>query len=203
LKKPDARLLLIWTVGFLTFAPASALAHAPIKGIGTFYDGVLHPIFVPAHVLLLVGLGLLLAQHAPSRYGWLSFLAALAIGLTAGQLLGVAVPEGVLFTLTLIAGLLVVLDSPVAARLIPVLATAAGIAIGLDSSPDGLPQHEAWRALSGTGIGGILILSCVGGLATVFARPWQRVGIRVVGAWMAASVGIVLALTLVGPGPGR
>jgi urease accessory protein len=178
-----------------------ALAHAPIKGIGTFYNGVLHPVLVPAHLLLVVALGLLLGQHAPqlSRWGWFAFVAAFWIGLAAGQMFGAAVPQAVLLALALIAGGLVALGLSVGASLVAVLTAAAGVGIGLDSSPDGVQQREMWLALSGTAVGGVLLLSYVGGIAAYLARPWQRIGIRVAGSWTAASAGIVLALTLAGP----
>jgi urease accessory protein len=178
-----------------------ALAHAPIKGIGTFYNGVLHPVLVPAHLLLVVALGLLLGQHAPqlSRWGWFAFVAAFWIGLTAGQMFGAAVPQAVLLALALIAGALVALEYSSGASLVAVLAAAAGVGIGMDSSPDGVQQRETWLALSGAAVGGVLLLSYVGGLAAYLVRPWQRIGIRVAGSWTAASAGIVLALMLAGP----
>ena len=42
----------------LLLAPTAALAHSPIKDIGAFYGGLLHPLFIPPHVLLLGALGL-------------------------------------------------------------------------------------------------------------------------------------------------
>jgi urease accessory protein len=178
-----------------------ALAHAPIKGIGTFYNGVLHPVLVPAHLLLVVGVGLFLGQHAPrlSRCGWFAFVAAFWVGLAAGQMLGASVPQAVLPLLALIAGLLVALELAVAAGLVVVLTSAAGVGIGLDSMPDGVPHRETWLALAGAAVGGVLLLSYVGGLAATLVRPWQRVGIRVAGSWTAASAGIVLVLALAAP----
>jgi urease accessory protein len=177
-----------------------ALAHAPIKGIGTFYNGVLHPVLVPAHFLLVVGLGLLLGQHAPqlSRWAWFAFVAAFWIGLAAGQMFGASVPQAVLLALALIAGGLVALGLSVGAALVAVLTAAAGAGIGLDSSPSGVQQQEMWLALWGTAVGGVLLLSYVGGLAAYLVRPWQRIGVRVAGSWTAATAGIVLALTLAG-----
>ena len=47
--------------------PGPALAHSPIPGIGGFYNGLLHPLLVPAHLLALVALGLWLGQQALPR----------------------------------------------------------------------------------------------------------------------------------------
>jgi hypothetical protein len=145
-----------------------------------------------------------LGQHAPSlsRHGWFAFVAAFWIGLATGHALGATVPETVLLAFALIAGLLVTLDRPFGAALGAILAAAAGVGIGLDSAPDGLQRREMWLALSGTGVGGVLILSYTGGLAAMLARPWQRIGIRVAGSWTAASAGIVLALALSGQSAG-
>jgi urease accessory protein len=193
-----------YLVAALVWTTHPVLAHAPIKGIGAFYNGVLHPIAVPAHLLLLVGLGLLLGQHAPSlsRRGWFAFVAAFWTGLVIGQALGATFPETLLLAFALIAGLLVTLDRSLGAALVAILTAAAGIGIGLDSASDGLQHREMWLALSGTGIGGVLILSYTGGLAAVLAQPWQGIGVRVAGSWTAAAAGIVLALALSGASAG-
>jgi urease accessory protein len=183
------------------FAAKPTLAHAPIKGIGTFYNGVLHPATVPTHLLLVFGLGLLLGQHAPrpSRSGWFAFVAAFCIGLVAQQELGVRVPETVLLALALIVGLLVVLERSFGTAAVVILMSAAGIGIGLDSLPDSAPQREVWLTLAGTAIGGVLLLSYIGGGAAALVRPWQRIGIRVAGSWTVASAAMVLVLSLAGP----
>lgn len=54
---PLALLLLLW--------PCETWAHSPIRGVGTFYAGFLHPLLIPAHLLALVALGLWLAQQQP------------------------------------------------------------------------------------------------------------------------------------------
>jgi hydrogenase/urease accessory protein HupE len=181
-------------------APEAALAHAPIKGIGTFYNGVLHPVLVPAHLLLIFGVGLLLGQHAPraSRAGWFAFVVAFWTGL-AGAWLEYSIPDVVLLALALCAGLLVALDRIGHLGIAFALAAAAGFCLGLDSAPEGIAESERWLALLGTATGGVLLISYVGGLAAALVRPWQRIGVRVAGSWTAAGAGIVLALALAGP----
>ncbi len=180
--------------------PDTAEAHAPIKGIGTFYNGVLHPVLVPAHLLTIFALGLLMGQHAPqaSRVGWFSFVVAFWAGL-AGTRLGYAVPDVVLLALALCAGLLVALERIGHLGIALVLAAAAGFCLGLDSAPEGIAEGERWLALLGTATGGVLLISYVGGLAAGLVRPWQRIGVRIAGSWTAAGAGIVLALALAGP----
>ena len=183
-------------------APEAALAHAPLKGIGTFYNGVRHPVLVPAHLLTIFALGLLLGQHAPraSRVGWFGFVIAFWAGL-AGTRLGYAVPDVVLLALAMCAGLLVALERIGHLGIALALAAAAGLCLGLDSAPEGIAEGERWLALLGTATGGVLLISYVGGLAAGLVRPWQRIGVRVAGSWTAAGAGIVLALALAGPPP--
>jgi urease accessory protein len=177
-----------------------ALAHAPIKGIGTFYNGVLHPVLVPAHLLTIFGIGVLLGQHAPqaSRVGWFGFVVAFWAGL-AGSRLGYSVPDVVLLALAMSAGLLVALERLGHLGIATALAAAAGLCLGIDSAPEGIAEGERWLALLGTATGGALLISYVGGLAAALVQPWQRIGVRVAGSWTAAGAGIVLALALAGP----
>jgi hypothetical protein len=96
----------------LIAAVEPALAHAPIKGIGVFYNGVLHLLFVPSQMLPVTALGLLLGQHSPqlSRCGWFAFVAAFWFGLAAGYLVGQGVPQAIFLALALIAGLMVAFE---------------------------------------------------------------------------------------------
>ena len=177
-----------------------ALAHAPIKGIGAFYNGMLHPLLVPTHLLVLVSLGLLIGQHAPqaSRTGWPVFVLALLGGLGLGFTHATGVPEPGLLAIALTAGLLVALAYPFAAPALAVLAAAGGTAVGMDSMPDTGGTRETWLLLAGTAIGTTLVFSYAGGLAATLDRPWQRIGVRIAGSWAAAAAAMVLALALAG-----
>lgn len=194
-----ARLLIALLAGFssLGLSVASALAHAPIQGIGTFYNGLLHPVLVPEHLLLIVGVGLLLGQHdrQSSPYGWFVFVVTFCVALAAGHVFGAAIPQPLLLILALVAGGCVALERSLGVWLLVMIMAAAGLAIGLDSRPDGIPPREIWLAQTGTAIGGVLLLSYVGGTAISLTRPWQRIAIRAAGSWAAASAVIVLSLT--------
>jgi urease accessory protein len=182
----------------LTLYSGPAIAHAPIKGIGAFYNGLLHPLIVPAHLLLLISLGLLLGQHAPrlSRFGWVAFVLALWVALAGGYSMEATVALPALLLVALLAAAFVMLDRPFAAPFAAVIGIAAGLGIGLDSMPDTASGRQAWLGLIGSGIGAVLILSYVGGVAAALDRPWQRIAIRVAGSWAAASSLIVLTLTV-------
>jgi hydrogenase/urease accessory protein HupE len=193
-------ILLLAVVCAVMIVSEPALAHAPIKGIGTFYNGVLHPVLVPAHLLMIFGLGLLLGQHAPqaSRVAWFGFVLAFWIGL-AGAWLGYSIPDVVPLAFAMSAGLLVAFERIGHFGIAAALAAAAGLCLGLASAPEGIAEGERWLVLLGTATGGVLLISYVGGLAAALVRPWQRIGVRVAGSWTAAGAGIVLALALAGP----
>jgi urease accessory protein len=186
-------------VAILFVSSGAAAAHSPIKGIGVFYNGLLHPLLVPAHLLALVAVGLLVGQHAPrqSRVALPAFVlaAAAALALTGTMPSVLRWPP---LAVALAAGL------AVAAGRVPgptswILAVAAAAAVALDSKPDAIPADQAWLALSGTGLGAALVIIYLGGLATWLDRPWQRIAIRALGSWIAASAMLVLTLDLLSP----
>jgi hydrogenase/urease accessory protein HupE len=174
-----------------------ALAHPPPFGAPGFFGGVMHPAFVPAHLMAALAVGILIGQQAPrwGRAAPAAFILALMAGLAALRL-GVAPPwtgEAVLL-MALAAGVLAAL-----ARSLPlvagcVLAAAAGAAVGLDSPPDVPSVREADLMLIGTALGGTLLLVMIVEIATRLTSPWQRTAERVLGSWIAASAILVLAL---------
>jgi len=51
-------------------------------------------------------------------------------------------------------------------------------------------------ASGGTALGAVVALAYATFLANYARKPWQRIGVRVVGSWIAASAILVLALTV-------
>ena len=174
-----------------------AMAHAPIKGIGTFYNGLLHPVLVPAHLLVLAAVGLLIGQHAPrvSRLALPAFAAALTVTLTLIDASPRALQQWPLLAIALVAGLAVAL-ARAGSLVATALALGAGVAVALDSAPDGAPDEQVWLALSGTGLGAALVVTYVGGFAARLELAWQKTAIRAAGSWIAASALLVLTLDL-------
>jgi urease accessory protein len=191
---------LIWPVAIAAW-PQAALAHAPVEGFDGFAGGLLHPITVPAHTAALVGLGLLIArQPAGSRIlSLVSFGLALAGGLAAiGLAVGESAADHVVSFVTLICGFWVASAAAVrpslARLLLAALAAIGGAAIGLDSPPDTTSIPDAINMLIGTAIGAWLGLALAIVLASRARRDWQRVALRVIGSWLAASAILALAL---------
>ena len=155
-----------------------ALAHPPPLGVRGFWGGVLHPVFVTDHVVGILALGLLVGRQ--ERWGFVP-LAAYAAAL------GIAV----------IAGLLVALARPLPQMLGAVLAIVLGLAVALDSPPEVVSVSEANLMLVGTGIGAAGFLIVVA-LATRQAQArWAKIGIRILGSWIAAIAILAVALRFV------
>ena len=67
--------LLGLALGSVLFAPP-ALAHPAPFGVPGFFGGLLHPAFVPAHLMAALGLGILVGQQAPHWWACLPFSTA-------------------------------------------------------------------------------------------------------------------------------
>ena len=180
-------------------APGAASAHPVFGGIGGFPGGLLHPLFVPAHLLAIVAVGVLIAQNASCRR-WL-YAIAFSAGLLAGfaaiaSAYTPALTGETLLALAFIGGALVALAKPLPRPLIGLLTAATGIAIALDSPPDAISLREAALMQIGTFWGATILLFVIYECARRLTRGWQRVGVRILGSWIAASAVLVLALRL-------
>lgn len=180
----------------LVLIAGPALAHPPPLGIGGVFGGVLHPLFVPAHLLALLGLGLLIGQAAQgSRPAVLAAIVALTLGLLALTLGFVPMLMGeALLVLAAAMGVLVALARPVQEAAACAFGAVTGLAIALDSPPEVVSLRKANLMLIGTGFGATLLLIVVVEAASRLQRPWMRIGGRILGSWIAASAILVLAL---------
>lgn len=181
----------------LCLLPNIVWAHAPIKGINDFYNGVLHPLFVPAHLISLVALGLLLGQRGTRNILCVIviFLISIVAGLTVS---GLSSPNGMEIPLLIGAmtvGLLVTLDKPLPIWLYFGFGVPMGLLLGIDSSFEALHGRARIAALLGSGVGLVLIFLYTLAVAKRFGnRKWRRIGIRILGSWLAASAFIALSL---------
>mgnify|MGYP003639285960 FL=1 len=180
----------------LCCAAFPAWSHAPMQGVGDFYGGILHPLVVPAHVLSLVMLGLLAGQRgmAAVRRTYLGFLPALVAGLALSGA-GVAEdPEPLLLLASALMGLLVVLQWRLPPGLFPLIGATVALLLGLDSAPEGLAPAPYVATLAGTALGAFACLLLVADLSERASPGWQRIGLRVLGSWGAASATLVYAM---------
>ena len=171
----------------------------PISDAQAVAAGLTHPVLAPAHLLSLVGLGLLGGRMPPRPR--IRLTAAFALGLGFG-LAAIAWGAGetpateVLLAAAGTCGAVAALGSSVSPWLALPAATVIGSAIGLDSPPDSISLHEAVLMLIGTGWGGVAALALVAASAAVLDR-WPIV-LRVAGSWTAAIAMLVLALRWAG-----
>lgn len=181
-------------------APSRAWAHAPIEGIGDFYSGLLHPVLVPAHALAIAATGFLLGQRGRDAAigGLAAFAAALLAGLAlAGAGYG-ADSQAAVLAIAASAGLVVAASAPLPRIFCWCVSGAGGLLIGLDSAPETDVLRPLLVTLGGTAAGATILSIYAAGLADYVSAPWQRIGIRVAGSWIAASAVLVLALVAAG-----
>jgi urease accessory protein len=172
-----------------------ALAHSPVPGVGGFPGGLLHPVFVPAHLLALIGLGLFIGQQNARLLAVLCFAGGVAAGLGAiASAVGQTPANTVLLAAAAITGALTALAFAMPRAVGWLLAAVIGVAIGLDSPPQVISVTEATLMLIGTGIGAVVVLIVIAAAAAALRREWQRIGMRVLGSWTAASAILVLAM---------
>jgi hydrogenase/urease accessory protein HupE len=175
--------------------PASA--HS-VFGITGFFGGLLHLLVVPSHLMAVAALGLLIGQQ---RWGsGVSIVYAVAVCAGLGTIALGTVPtfaEETLLTAVAAVGLLVALAWPVLWAVGAGLAAIAGFALALDSPPEAITLREANLTLLGTALSAVVLLLAVTAAVSHLQRDWQRIGVRILGSWIAASAILVLALRLV------
>jgi len=137
----------------------------------------------------------LLGQQGRARLPLMAFAAALAAGLAAIAFAVGQTPAGnVVLLAAALIGILVALAMPLPLAVSTAFAAVTGAALGLDSPPQAISLAAATMTLIGTGIGACCALA----IAVIAVRPlrrgWQRIGMRIVGSWIAASAILVLAL---------
>lgn len=187
------------TVLLFIAAAGPASAHSPVKGIGVFYNGMLHPYLVPGHLLVLLALGLMIGQHAPgsSRLALPIFIATLLASMALGSWMRIVPPpENILMVVALVTGMMVA-ASVVPGVFLPILlAVVTGSVLGMNSAPDSVLPGQAWLALAGTVTGAFLGTLFAGGLSAWLSRfpSWPPIAVRVLGSWTSACAILVLVL---------
>lgn len=184
---------------FLLVATPAVFAHSPIEGIDSVYNGMLHPMLVPSHILLISALGLFLGQHgfSQSQPALLTF-----IGGSVGGLITAWFDSSFLLNLPLlfaaiVTALLVAINPGFNRTLLALGAALAGLGLGLDSAQETLTGRDKLASLFGSGIAMYFILLYPMALANHFNRKnWQRIGIRIIGSWIAAIATLLAAFAL-------
>lgn len=184
----------------LTALPLTAHAHTSIQGMGDFIGGLLHPVVTPAHVLLLLGLGLLAGRVSPPplRRPMLCFLplSALALGVTGAGWVK-ALHPAVLHGTVLVVGGLLAWGRPLSSPALCGLFAFAATALGLDSAPESTAPAAVLKSLSGTWLAlGVLVYDVAIYASLGAGTSWLRHAVRIAGAWLAAIAVLMLAFAL-------
>jgi urease accessory protein len=192
----NKRLAVVCLMGLVV--PEVSLAHSPIQGIGNFYNGLLHPVLVPAHLLLLVAMGLFLGQQGSKviQPALGVFVFATAAGLTASWFSIAGETETLILVLSAAIGLVIAVAPKVALLWCGVIALLAGLLLGIDSAQEALSGKDKFLTLFGSGVAIYFLVLYPMALADyINNKAWQKIGIRIVGSWVAASSLLVLALS--------
>lgn len=188
------RLLLI-----LLFAmPSIAFAHAPIEGVNHFLNGLLHPVLVPAHIMLLLGLGLLIGRQGNEAI--MKVMPVFMLILIPSVLLSIwSVDwklEVVLLVLAMIQGGLLVWGKPLSITVLRATAIIIAILVGIDSPQETFSGKERYMALFGTIAGASFSVVYIAGFTEIIRNRLNGIPIRVLGSWLTASSLMVLVLSL-------
>jgi len=164
--------------------------------VGGFPGGLLHPILVPTHALALAALGLFIAQQRERRAPLAIFAGALAAGLIAIALaVGETPAENILLASAILTGVLVAAGLPPPPPVGWLLAGVTGAALGLDSPPQAITIAEAmpcWPAPRS-----VPAVPCWrSSRAAASSVTAAKIGVRILGSWIAASAMLVLAAAL-------
>jgi urease accessory protein len=159
--------------------------------------GLVHPVSTPAHVVALMGLGLVAGRNFWAAGA--AIIAAFALGLGAGLGaiawgIGETPASDVLLASATLCGLMAASGIAAPVSLAVPMALMAGTALGLDSPPESILLGEAVAMLIGTACGGIGALAMIAFVTSKMARLWKGILLRVAGSWIAAIAILVLAL---------
>jgi urease accessory protein len=182
----------------LLVAAGAAHAHSPIKGIGGFYAGFLHPVTGLEHVLPFAALGILAGQQG-DRVAPALFLFAVMVMLGAvGALWIPALPY--IGLLNILSGVLLGALVAAAWRLPVVVLYVIAIVFGLTHGfANGAALNGAFKPylfIPGLGLAGLVVPAWMMIVTDLILRQkynWMRIAVRVAGSWITAIGVLVLA----------
>jgi urease accessory protein len=181
----------------LLLATATASAHTVVPGIGGFPGGLLHPLLVPAHVLVLIALGLMTGSFAARTqiYLLVGFAAAAVGAFTLITMAYSATQAGILvLCLSAAIGLLLAANIALPAAAATVVAAAVSGSLIFDSVPPVLSVAETVTSLAGTAASALVLVEATALLSRALPQRIRPIAIRIAGSWIAASAIMVLAL---------
>ena len=180
--------------------PATAHAHSPVKGMGDFISGVIHPLTTPSHILVIVGLGLLAGRRRPFslKAPMIVFIALSATALVLATAGGIkSIQPAVLLAIALCAGSLLALDKNPPTLPLAALFAAAALAMGLDSAAEAGSRASIAKTLLGNWISLVVLTYDIALYVSLGGeKKWLKVALRIAGSWIIAISLLVLAFSL-------
>jgi urease accessory protein len=174
-------------------SPSTATAH-PIKGVGDFYAGMLHPLTALEFLLPWIALSLFAGQQG--RRAALLTLALFPLALMSGAGLSMILPSptwlsAVDLAIIPILGLAVASAITCSSTVVVILVSAVGLLHGMANGSEIASPMSPWRFIPGLAAVAILVLAYGIGLVRSLKKPWTQIAVRVAGSWIAA-VGIMV-----------
>lgn len=184
-----------WLVVAPALMSAPAHAHDLSQRYGEFLGALLHPLLALDHAGAFLALGLL-AGLRDARAAVVSFNVALFTGAILPSLLSVAIPFITTINVLslLVLGVLVALALPLPLWLAVAIAGFFGMSHGLENGSDIAAGTVAWRPALGVLVAGIAITVPAAALVHSLPGGWPRIGVRVIGSWIAAMGLMILGL---------
>lgn len=178
--------------------PAAVAAH-PMKGVGDFYSGMLHPLTALEFLLSWIALAMFAGQQGSKTA--LFTLAIFPSALVLGAILGTVVASpawlpAMNLVLIPILGLAVVLAISFPTPATVILVALVGLLHGLANGAEITAPVSPWRFIPGLAIIAVLVLAYGIGLVRSAKKPWTRIAVRVAGSWITAAGIMVCALKL-------
>jgi len=174
------------------------LLHSPVEGVNSFYGGMLHPVAVLTHLLVLIPLCILFGQHGLATMRrclpalWLAFIATSFAGWLMEWEMGLA--QELLLCGAMLFGLVALAARNLPARMLVALAVVAGVCLGYDTDTLQIPYGEERIFLMGAGLGLAMSTVCLAGASEAAASKEGRIGARVLASWVATASLLKLAL---------
>jgi hydrogenase/urease accessory protein HupE len=180
-------------------AMPTVFAHTQFAGANDFWNGALHPLYTPAHVALMVALGLYLGQRASQQKA----TSVLAFGLLSGVGLVWAVARPTTdvgqvapLALAMLVAILIALDRAIPEFASVAVCGAGGLLIGADSGVAHASLEAVLEMSVGTWLSVAFVVFNIAFYTAGLTRHWQRVGVRVAASWILAVSMLVLAFAI-------
>jgi hydrogenase/urease accessory protein HupE len=203
MKLKSARALM--SAAMVLAGATAAEAHIVAARLGDFYMGAVHPLTDLQDVVLWTATGVLAGTLGGAKARWLIpvFPLGLLVGLSLGNVFGVASAQLADATMMLAIGMLLAAAARVPTLLLCAIAFAVAVMRGAANGADLGPETDRLlfaAGLTGVGYGAITLTMA---LTAVFKRTnsdsatsWRAIAVRALGGWIAA-IGLMMAsLTL-------